>query len=103
MKREEIISLVQKLLEEQHADGKRRELERRKESGAFIQDVHESRIGISSKAFKITSQKEEANGDLVIEWKTVMYLDTEFTVDKPYEFEKEGILVVHRDGTAELK
>jgi len=103
MDREEVISLVQQLLDAQLAARKERELEERKESGAFIQDVHEARIDIDPKSFTIISQREEANGDLVIEWTTVEYVTTEFTVDEPYEFERKGTLIVHRDGTAELK
>ncbi len=77
-------------------------MKKRMESDDFIKDVHEADIGISSNDFEILSETETEEGDVIIEYKTIEYVLTEFTVDEPYKFEKIGKILLKKNGDAEL-
>jgi hypothetical protein len=99
---EEIAKLVENLLNEAAQERKKKLIEERMKSSDFIKDVHEAYIGIDSDSFKIISKQQDEIGDLIIEWEAIEYIETEFTVDEPYKFEKSGKLLIRKNGEAEL-
>ena len=72
------------------------------ESDAFIKDVHETITGINYDSFKIISEKQTENNNTIIEFETIQWLETEFTINEPYQFKRKGTLLITKDGKAEL-
>jgi hypothetical protein len=99
---EEIAQLVQDLLNKEAQERKKKLWEERAKSDDFIKDVHEAYISIDPDSFKIISKKQLENGDTIIEWEAIEYVETEFTADEPYKFEKSGILVITEKGNISL-
>ena len=99
---EELAKLVQDLLNKEAQERKKKLCEERKKSDDFIKDVHEAYIGIDPDSFKIISTQQLENGDTIIEWEATEYVETEFTVDEPYKFEKKGKLIITSSGESRL-
>jgi hypothetical protein len=73
-----------------------------KASDAFIQEVHESSTGISSNSFQLISENQNKQGDTIIEFEAVQWLETEFTVNEPHQFKVKGRVLIRKDGTIDL-
>ena len=99
--KQELTKLINQLLYEKTQERKKELLKKRMESDAFIKDVHEADISISSDDLEILSETETEDG-VLIEWKAIEYVLTEFTVDEPYQFPRTGKLLLKNDGSAEL-
>jgi len=98
----ELAKLVERVLNEKAQERKKELLKKRMESDAFIKDVHEATIGIDPKEFEILSETTTEEGDIIVEWKAIEYVLTEFTLDEPYKFEKRGKILLKKNGEAEL-
>lgn len=72
------------------------------ESDTFIKDVHETITGINYDSFKVISEKQTKNNDTIIEFEAIQWLETEFTINKPYQFKRKGTLLIRKNGKAEL-
>ena len=99
---EELAKLVQDLLNKEAEERKKKLWEERKKSDDFIKDVHEAYIGIDPDSFRIISTQQLESGDTIIEWEATEYVETEFTVDEPYRFEKTGKLLITSEGESKL-
>ena len=64
--------------------------------------VGEADIGIDPNDLEIISKATTDEGDVIVEWKAIEYVLTEFTVDEPYQFEKRGKIILRKKGDAEL-
>lgn len=102
MAKEELANLVQDLLNAAAQERKKKLMEERMKSDDFIKDVHEAYISIDPDSFRIVSKQQLENGDTIIEFETIEYVETEFTVDEPYKFEKYGKLLITAQGEAKL-
>lgn len=98
----ELAKLIERLLNEKAQERKKELLKKRMESDAFIKDVHEADIGIDPKELEILSETITEEGDVIVEWKAIEYVLTEFTLDAPYQFEKRGKILLKKNGEAEL-
>ncbi|UCE11076.1 MAG: hypothetical protein JSW61_03840 [Candidatus Thorarchaeota archaeon] len=97
----ELAKIVEKLLNKAAAERRRELLEARKRSDDYVRDIHEAHITVDPATFRVTSITEE-EGRTLIEWEAVEYVDTEFTMDEPYEFERSGTLVITAGGKHKL-
>lgn len=102
MTNEELAKLIQDLLNIEAEERKKKLWEERKKSEDFIKDVHEAFIVIDPDSFKIISTQQLENGDTILEWEAIEYVETEFTVDEPYKFEKKGKLIITSNGESRL-
>lgn len=98
----ELAGIIERLLNEKTQERKKELMKKRMESDDFIKDVHEADIGIDPNELEILSQTTTETGDVIVEWKAIEYVLTEFTVDEPYQFEKRGKILLKKDGAAEL-
>ncbi|MHA1960074.1 MAG: hypothetical protein ACW99U_07585 [Candidatus Thorarchaeota archaeon] len=99
--KEELAKIVERLLNKAAAKRRRELMEERKRSDDFVRDVHEAHITIDPATFKVISIRED-EGKTVVEWEAIEYVDTEFTMDVPYEFERAGMLLISSDGKHRL-
>ena len=99
---EELCQIVEQLLRKKAEEERKQRWNEVRNSDAFIQDVHESSTGISSESFQIISESQNKQGDTIIEFETVQWLETEFTVNEPHQFKVKGRLLIRKDGTIEL-
>lgn len=99
---EELALLVERLLKKRAEEERKRRWKEVMDSDQFIKDVHESDTGISSKSFEIISESQTESGDTIIEFEAIQWLETEFTINAPHQFEVKGKLLLRKDGEAEL-
>lgn len=98
----ELAGIIERLLNEKAQERKKELMKKRMESDDFIKDVHEADIGIDPNELEVLSQTTTEEGDVIVEWKAIEYVLTEFTVDEPYQFEKRGKILLRKNGEAEL-
>lgn len=102
LNKKELADLLERLLNEKAQERKEELLKQRMESDDFIKDVHEAQIGIDFKELEVISETVNDEGDIIVEWKAIEHVLTEFTVDEPYQFEKRGKILLKKNGEAEL-
>lgn len=98
----ELAGIIERLLNEKAQERKKELMKKRMESDDFIKDVHEADIGIDPNELEVLSQTTTEEGDVIVEWKAIEYVLTEFTVDEPYQFEKRGKILLRKNGEAEV-
>ena len=98
----ELAKKVEQLLHKQAEEERKQRWKEIQESDAYIKEIHESSTGISHNSFKIISESQTEQGDTIIKFVTVQWLETEFTINEPHEFKVEGKLLIRKDGTFEL-
>ena len=98
----ELARIIERLLNEEAQERKKELMKKRMESDDFIQDVHEADIGIDPNELEILSETPTDDGNVIVEWKAIEYVLTEFTVDEPYQFETKGKIILRKNGKAEL-
>jgi len=98
----ELAKIVEQILHKQAEEERRRRSREVQESDAYIKEIHESSTGISPESFRIITESQTEHGDTIIEFEVVQWLDTEFTVNEPHQFNVEGKLLIRKNGTFEL-
>ncbi|MEX2720380.1 MAG: hypothetical protein Q6362_003040 [Candidatus Wukongarchaeota archaeon] len=99
---EELVKMVEQSLRKIIEEERKQRWKQVMESDAFIKDVHETIIGINYDSFKVISEKQTKNNDTIIEFEAIQWLETEFTINEPYQFKRKGKLLITKDGKAEL-
>jgi len=99
---EELALIVERLLKKRAEEERKRRWKEVMESDQFIKDVQESDTGISSNSLKVISENQTENGDMIIEFEAIQWLETEFTINAPHQFEVKGKLLLRKDGEAEF-
>ena len=98
----ELAGIIERLLNEKAQERKKDLMKKRMESDDFIKEVHEADIGINPNELEVLSQTTTEDGDVIVEWKAIEYVLTEFTVDEPYQFDIRGKLLLRKTGEPEL-
>lgn len=98
----ELAKIVQRLLRKQAEEERKQRWKEVMDSDAYIKEVHETSTGINSESFKVISEIQTESGDTLIEFESIQWLDTEFTVNEPHQFPVKGKLLIRKEGDAEL-
>jgi hypothetical protein len=98
----ELAKMVEQSLRKIAEEERKQKRKQVMESDTFIKDVHETITGINYDSFKVISEQQTKNKNIIIEFKAIQWLETEFTVNEPYQFKRKGTLLIRKNGKAEL-
>ena len=99
---EKLVKMVEQSLKKIAEEERKQRWKQVMESDTFIKDVHETITGINYDSFKVISEKQTKNNDTIIEFEAIQWLETEFTINEPYQFKRKGTLLIRKNGKAEL-